>query len=672
MHCQQFHLALKRRLKVSSKLLCVICTNPIPPFLSFSSFFLPLTSSTLHGVCVYATHNETCYLPPVDLNTAACSQWPERNHSSHVDHSCLPPSPPPSSSSFSCSSSLFNSLDDEVTCANTKTPAVVASTSQVTTSRTAASTSNSKSSTSATSDLNSISNSVHGAAGELSKSHLHTHQCEKDAQSHNHHHQQQQTSTSVTTSPTPLPASSQQQQQQQEKHFQGSVSSDQGFLRNYFIPGREQPNNQPTSINYYESYFDDSYVGDFSGEVELPCNLFTNSDESTSPSVLTSPCMLKGTNNCAVDPSTLLWCSDPDLNPSLLEFTYDSFGPESIVFNSSVEVTTATVTSANNSVITTTATSSPCQLTGSISGDNSNISNISTTPRASVTQSADTHKETNNVTTPRLCDSSVSASSYSSSPTSSLTTLDTTNATQLINNNKQEHLMNILNSVSSDDPNVMCKSTSDNIESTENAKIESTIIETPDHPSFTSTEVSSNTSSSSSSSTHSSPPASLPCSDSSGSSLSRTSSALGTFSRSSTLTRSQRRKISPKINFEQILNANDDTTIDTNEQLKQPALLDLNCDQLKNVALLDEELRMNPDGCSSGHNSYLSYLGIHCSCCCCILNCLSSLTSLSLSLSLSLLVSTVLFNIFQLCIHLYFTWYFNRLNTSSLWNILTN
>ena len=78
---------------------------------------------------------------------------------------------------------------------------------------------------------------------------------------------------------------------------------------------------QPPSINFYESYFDDSYIGDFTGEV----------DETR----LQDESVVQDLTEVQRD-----WCSDPDLiNPSLLEFTYDSFGPESIVFtgnNSSV------------------------------------------------------------------------------------------------------------------------------------------------------------------------------------------------------------------------------------------------------------------------------------------------------------------------------------------------
>lgn len=91
---------------------------------------------------------------------------------------------------------------------------------------------------------------------------------------------------------------------------QVSQSSQHSFLASH----HHQLQQQPPSINLYESYFDDSYVGDFSGEV----------DEDR-------------LQDCEADVLTDVqrnWCSDPDLiNPSLFEFTYDSFGPESIVFN---------------------------------------------------------------------------------------------------------------------------------------------------------------------------------------------------------------------------------------------------------------------------------------------------------------------------------------------------
>lgn len=86
---------------------------------------------------------------------------------------------------------------------------------------------------------------------------------------------------------------------------------------------------QPPSINLYESYFDDSYVGDFTGDVDdtLLEQQFQNLSDVQSR-----------------------WCTDPDLNPSLLEFTYDSFGPESIVFAPGPLENTAATTLSDNSL----------------------------------------------------------------------------------------------------------------------------------------------------------------------------------------------------------------------------------------------------------------------------------------------------------------------------------
>lgn len=547
-------------------------------------------------------------------------------------------------------------------------------------------------------------------------------------------------------------------------------------MRNYFISTREGennsallPNNQPTSINYYESYFDDSYVGDFSGEVELPNNQLTHSNSG---------------QHCIVDPSTLLWCSDPDLNPSLLEFTYDSFGPESIVFNNSTASTASNSTGRSRNNSTSASGSGSCTsgsgsaslpadssppvdglkvtshslsqgsssctqgfstlrnnsflpTTNTISRSRSNSANChsdsdfaipysadAVAAIASESEADDTLLMSLSITEPQLkeklsncfdnkkislgydiglhdqedkdhqqqhlndgrdeklqfniqgkdisskdqmtvvsvavldekepsspvtneSNSTVDSLECKNKPLTSIVTTashanddpcdDTHNdhqketptkkssatskgiSTALVADgsgekviNRQEHLMNMLNKASDV---TMSKSSSATIDSNEEAKIDQTAVESSDHTSFTST------SEASSSSSHSSPPPSLPCSDSSGSSLSRTSSALGTFSRSSTLSRSQRRKISPKMNLQEFLNSGpDDVNIASSDQqnaaMSQPAMLEINCDQLKSAQLLDDELRMNPDGApdsingSSGHNSYYSYLGI--------------------------------------------------------------
>ncbi|KAI1301614.1 Protein prune -like protein 2 [Halotydeus destructor] len=69
------------------------------------------------------------------------------------------------------------------------------------------------------------------------------------------------------------------------------------------------PSVQPASLCYYESYFDDSYVGEFTGDGE-------NSEAEES-------------NDVAVQN----WCDNSSLSNSLLEFGFDSFGPESLIFN---------------------------------------------------------------------------------------------------------------------------------------------------------------------------------------------------------------------------------------------------------------------------------------------------------------------------------------------------
>lgn len=71
---------------------------------------------------------------------------------------------------------------------------------------------------------------------------------------------------------------------------------------------------QPPSLCYYESYFDDSYVGEFSGDVDA--------------------------DNCVdddkIEPDLHNWCDESSLNNSILEFGFDSFGPESLLFTGNV------------------------------------------------------------------------------------------------------------------------------------------------------------------------------------------------------------------------------------------------------------------------------------------------------------------------------------------------
>lgn len=80
------------------------------------------------------------------------------------------------------------------------------------------------------------------------------------------------------------------------------------------LPARSAPvaaptyANEPQSINYYESYFDDSYIGDFAGEeAEIDEDSPQEQDIQT-------------------------WSGDTNIDNSLLEFGFDSFGPESLLF----------------------------------------------------------------------------------------------------------------------------------------------------------------------------------------------------------------------------------------------------------------------------------------------------------------------------------------------------
>ncbi|RWS15582.1 protein prune 2-like isoform X2, partial [Dinothrombium tinctorium] len=63
------------------------------------------------------------------------------------------------------------------------------------------------------------------------------------------------------------------------------------------------------SINYYESYFMDSFVGEFSGEVDVE----------------------------KVKDSEDIWCNDSSMDGFNSELSFDSFGPESLIFSSHLE-----------------------------------------------------------------------------------------------------------------------------------------------------------------------------------------------------------------------------------------------------------------------------------------------------------------------------------------------
>lgn len=86
---------------------------------------------------------------------------------------------------------------------------------------------------------------------------------------------------------------------------------------NSLSPTKNSPKTpQLQSINYYESYFDDSYVGDFTGEVPSDAKLDSDEVEQDWPNV-----------------------SEINSTSGVIEFTYDSFGPESIVFPNGIEET---------------------------------------------------------------------------------------------------------------------------------------------------------------------------------------------------------------------------------------------------------------------------------------------------------------------------------------------
>lgn len=84
-------------------------------------------------------------------------------------------------------------------------------------------------------------------------------------------------------------------------------------------PSKNSPKTpQLQSINYYESYFDDSYIGEFTGEVPSDAKLDTDEVEQDWPNV-----------------------SEINSTSGVIEFAYDSFGPESIVFQNDSEDSSA-------------------------------------------------------------------------------------------------------------------------------------------------------------------------------------------------------------------------------------------------------------------------------------------------------------------------------------------
>lgn len=237
------------------------------------------------------------------------------------------------------------------------------------------------------------------------------------------------------------------------------------------------------SLNYYESYFDDSYVGDFSGEV----------DESR-------------IEESAANLDVQNWCSDPSLNNSLLEFEYDSFGPESLLFTGNVP-------------------DQPEPPRNSL-------------PDAPSEQECETGLMSLSVTNPHLNDKVNSCfdngkikSAYELNPEipTELSSVMETELIPEVNANKLEN-----NTETELDQEMPSAGTPlEEISPSEDASESSTINGVPSE----------------------SEQQVVPSSDSSerDDSLSPI-----TFSRNSTLSKSQRKKISPRINFEQILNSSDD------------------------------------------------------------------------------------------------------------------
>lgn len=125
---------------------------------------------------------------------------------------------------------------------------------------------------------------------------------------------------------------------QQQQHQQYHHNQQQQQQLNSSHQSISQSLNQPASATYYESYFDDSYIGDFTGEVDADA--------------------LNHDPNDACDPHHYLWNnSDPELShPSLLEFGFDSFGPESIVFRNGLDESIGSNSCGTTTLGTTTTT----------------------------------------------------------------------------------------------------------------------------------------------------------------------------------------------------------------------------------------------------------------------------------------------------------------------------
>lgn len=124
--------------------------------------------------------------------------------------------------------------------------------------------------------------------------------------------------------------SSNQESNVQNSHSKSKAKLSISSLNSSSSPTKSSPKTpQLQSINYYESYFDDSYIGEFTGEVPSDAKLDSNEAEQDWPNV-----------------------SEINSTSGAVEFTYDSFGPESIVFpNGSEEAIIEDINGKNEEVI---------------------------------------------------------------------------------------------------------------------------------------------------------------------------------------------------------------------------------------------------------------------------------------------------------------------------------
>jgi len=385
----------------------------------------------------------------------------------------------------------------------------------------------------------------------------------------------------TTTTTSRLLSSKIQQQNQEPKSDCGnnirapfvsqstSYTSNNHFCHPLLIQSQQsfQQQLQPPSINFYESYFDDSYIGDFTGEVDQ--------------SRLHDSETLNNLSEVARD-----WCPDPDLNPSLLEFTYDSFGPESIVFTGSAPNSSEEVAVKGSTTIARESELRPSQQQNKrdiINTQSSIVHSVSLDESESLLMSL-------SITEPQLTqkltncfDNRKIATGYGI--TCFLKEEDEDNDREL--NHIQDKSRGSTNkeriSVTQDQVVGDCTLSLEKFKSSENGQevvesnlgVKSDLNLSDDKISRRQQEqqLSKTTSTSSVMSPEESTLSSIPSSTSSSSVMSCNSPPLSYSSssasdrdpcsaftsRNSTLTRSQRKKISPRLNFSQILSVSDDT-----------------------------------------------------------------------------------------------------------------